>query len=194
MIATFIISDALYASNAISSPAIFTNITNLHAQRAKIQNKLKKGDISQKKADEKLLPVWEQLAQNYNTLSSIYFYDSKSFIGLSVPQPMNFFGIILGAGVPDIYVSSQNLALVNAALKSGAVLDVRVFVDTSIKKCFYTIVNIATNLTVAFDSVSTTSQVIPKSWYLNVCYPPETKNQVPSRVQTLNNSIYLHLT
>jgi hypothetical protein len=66
--------------------------------------------------------------------------------------------------------------------------------DPSIKRCFYSIVNIATNLTVVSGSAPTTSQVVPTNWYLNVCYPPNSAAQIPSQFQTFNNSIYLHLT
>lgn len=194
LIAMLIVPVYLHASSAISSPAIFTEISSLHAQEAKINDKLTKGDISQKKADAKLFPVWKQLAQNYSNLSSLYFYDSKSSIGLSVPNQINFFGIILGSSVPDIYLSAQDIALVNAALKTGNVLDVRVFFDPSAKMCFYSVVNIATNLTVVSGSAPAKSQVVPTSWYLIVCYPPHSAAQINSKVQTLNNSIYLHLT
>lgn len=175
--------------SASSLQQLSSEISNTHVELKKIDDKYNKGDISLKKSEEKKYPLWKQLATYYNSLSSFYYYNSKSSIGLSIPA--NFTAITISIpNMSDVYFSANDIAMIKNSFKSGGNFDVRIYFNAASKIIFYSVVNIASNLTVTSGVISTKLTSAPASWYLLVEINGKWQG---TESQALNNSIYLQV-
>ncbi len=184
-----VIPICVQSSSVTNSVSYLTDIKNLHDQINHIDSKLKKGDIAQKKAEAEKSPLWHKMAIDYNNLASIYYYNSKSSVGIATSN--NFANAVIAIpNASDIYLSSQDIALMKTALQNNNVLDIRVFFNQGI--ITYTVVEIATNLTVTSGAVVTKLKTAPATTWSFILML-EGGKQMSTAPQTFNNSIYLQM-
>lgn len=186
IIALWLMPIGLYAS---SVQQLWSEISNAHAALKKIDDKYNQGDISLKKSEEKKYPLWKQLAESYNSLSSNYFYNSKSSVNLVIPSAFTSFSISI-PNMADFALPASDIAVILAALNKGSVLDVRLFFNAKSKILFYAFIDIATNLSVTSGVIPTSLKVAPATWYILVEINGKWNGTNP---QTLTNSISIQI-
>lgn len=176
-------------SNESSINQIWADIKLHHSDIANINKKFTKGDISEKKSEEKKYPIWKQLAQDYSNLSSAYFYNSKSSVGITFTGNCTA-ALLIIPHMPDTTLPANDFALIAEALKTGNVLDVRLFFHAARKVIVYTVIDVATNLSIVSGIIPTSLTVAPAQWYVILIVNGK---QIPSEFQNLNNSVYLQM-